>query len=410
MPQQKPLALVLGGTAPHIELLKNLQGRGYHTLLIDYYENPIAKEFADEHLQESTLDKDKVLEIAQARQASLVISTCIDQANVTACYVAEKLGLPIPYSFETSLTVTNKVLMKKMMVESGVPTSRFVEVGSSAEFRNHHLKYPLIVKPADSNSSKGVAKAADETELHKVLDTALKISRCHKALVEQYIEGREIGIDCFVQDGEVAILMTKERRKIVGPLKSAQQIYGCIWPIELSSGAQENIKSISAKIAEAFSLRRTPLMIQAIINGDQVNVIEFAARFGGGESHRIIKLSTQFDAVDAAVNSFLGFNVVLNHASPQKYYAENFIYAYQGLFGELQWDEKLQKDGTIEYIDAYKTKGMAIGPDLTSNNRVGVFTVKSSDKNQLFEKIHRALNNVEVFDLEGRSIMRRDIY
>ena len=39
----------------------------------------------------------------------------------------------------------------------------------------------------------------------------------------------------------------------------------------------------------------TPLMIQAIINDSGINIIEFGARIGGGESFRIIKLSTGFD-------------------------------------------------------------------------------------------------------------------
>ena len=72
-------AIVLGGTFPHRELILKLKAKGYYTILIDYYENPIAKAVADEHLRESTLDREKVLSIARERNASLVISTCIDQ-------------------------------------------------------------------------------------------------------------------------------------------------------------------------------------------------------------------------------------------------------------------------------------------------------------------------------------------
>ena len=79
-------AIVLGGTNPHIELIKNLKKRGYYTILVDYAENPLAKDYADEHIQESSLDKEKVFKIARDRKVNLVISTCSDQANVTACY------------------------------------------------------------------------------------------------------------------------------------------------------------------------------------------------------------------------------------------------------------------------------------------------------------------------------------
>ena len=131
----KPIAIVLGGTFPHIELIKNLQQRGYYAVLVDYLDHPPAKDFADEHLQESTLDQDRVLDIAQSRGAKLVISTCIDQANVTACYVAEKLGLPAPYSYETALSVTNKGLMKEKMVKCLIQVFQIL-------FRYQPLKAP----------------------------------------------------------------------------------------------------------------------------------------------------------------------------------------------------------------------------------------------------------------------------
>ena len=51
----KPVALVLGGTNPHIELIKQLKERGYYVVLVDYLDNPPAKKYADIHEQESFL-------------------------------------------------------------------------------------------------------------------------------------------------------------------------------------------------------------------------------------------------------------------------------------------------------------------------------------------------------------------
>ncbi|MBV5340284.1 MAG: ATP-grasp domain-containing protein [Deltaproteobacteria bacterium] len=407
-----PIAVVLGGTLPHKALITNLKKRGYYTLLIDYYENPPAREFADEHLQLSTLDKEAVLEISRSRSAELVISTCIDQANVTACYVAQKLGLPAPYSYETSLAVTNKGLMKDMMIKSGVPTSKYIIAKDISGFEFAGLNFPVAVKPTDSNSSKGVRKARNLDELIRYFDEALKISRSDDAIIEEYKEGREIGIDCFIKDNEAFVVMTKERRKVVIREKDdpIQQIYGCIWPADLSEKNLTECQQIANKIAQAFGLNNTPLMIQAIVNDDQINVIEFGARIGGGESFRIIPLITGFDVIDAAVDSFLGIPVNLRYKQPEIYYAESFIYAKKGLFGSIVGCDKLLQFGVIEYLDANKTKNMVIGGELSSNNRVGVFAVKSKDKNGLYEKINTAIEKLEVFDIHGNPIMNKDIY
>ena len=53
--------LVLGGNVPHRTLIHKLKLKGYFIVLIDYLDNPPAKSVADEHIQISTLDKEKVL-------------------------------------------------------------------------------------------------------------------------------------------------------------------------------------------------------------------------------------------------------------------------------------------------------------------------------------------------------------
>lgn len=405
------VAIVLGGTFPHIELIKNLKRRGFYTILVDYFENPLAKKSADEHLQESTLDKEKVLEIARNRGAELVISTCIDRANVTACYVAEKLGLPHPYDFETAVSATDKVLMKKRMLEYNIPTSGYFRIEHESEINGHKLEFPLIVKPTDSNSSRGVKKVFNNDELYTFAKEALAISRNNSALVEVFKEGKEIGIDCFIKDGEATVLMVKERRKIDGMDDSIQQIHGCIWPENLLRKNYPAFKKCAEQISKAFNFKNTPLMIQVIVDdGGGVNVIEFAPRVGGGESFRIIKLSTGFDILDAAIDSFLGTDVRLDVRAPEYYYAECFIYAKPGIFGGIKDYQELLHDGVIEYIDSYKLKGMEIGDELTSNNRVGVFAVKSKDKIQLNKRINTAIKQIDVFNTDGDSIMRKDIY
>ena len=94
----KPVALVLGGTVPHIELIRQLKDRGFYTILVDYLENPPARPYADLHLRESTLDDDKVYQLSVENHAELVIATCIDHANTTCCHVLEMMGKHAPYS------------------------------------------------------------------------------------------------------------------------------------------------------------------------------------------------------------------------------------------------------------------------------------------------------------------------
>lgn len=406
--QQK--AIVLGGTSPHIALIENLKNRGYYTVLVDYYENPPAKIVADEHIRESTLDQGKVLEIAKAINANLVISTCIDQANVIACHTAEKMGLSAPYSYEIALNVTNKGYMKKRMIEREIPTSKFILVDDSAKFEYCDLKFPVVVKPADTTGSKGVKKAYGLSELNEYLIEAIKLSRTNKAIIEEFNDGIEVQIDCFVQNKKAKLIMMRQKLKTLNSGKTVLQSIGSIIPAEITKGAQKKCEQIANQIIHAFNLDNTPLFIQAIVNGDNVNVIEFAPRIGGGLSYRMIKIITGFDILNATIDSYLNLQANVDFHQSESYYLTYIIYAQPGVFGSITGYHELSKERIIEEYYFFKTKGMEIGSDMASRNRVGAILVKADNKEELFRKTKVAIDNLEVLDIDGNSIMRKDLY
>lgn len=402
-------AIVLGGTFPHRHLIQKLKDRGYYTILVDYYEAPIAKEVADKHIQASTLDKDEVVRIAKEESAELVISSCVDQANVTACYVGEKLGLPHPYSYQTSLNVTDKVAMKRIMVENDIPTSRHYIIKSLQEFQEYGLSYPIIVKPADSNSSKGVRKLEkDEPNKEKYILKALELSRNGAAVVEEYKVGKEIGVDCIIKNHNAYIIMTRERRKIQSHNDAIQQIYGSFWPADITPVQLERLRVIAEKIGNAFNIDNSPLMMQTIVSDSEINVIEFGARIGGGENYHIIEELTGYDFIEQSINSFLGVEIDLTHHDASEYLADNYIYINAGSFGKMEIDDCVKDD--ILYSNVYRKPGAEVGADISSNNRVGVFVVKAKSTYEILKKVMNVVEHMEVYDIDGNPVMRKDIY
>ncbi len=406
----KKKALVLGGTNPHIELIKNLKNRGFYTILIDYFKNPPARTYADEHIQASTLDNEAVLKIAQDNKVDLVISTCVDQANATACFVAEKLNLPKPYSYETALKVTNKPIMKEIMRDSGIPTSDFIYASSVDDFDESKLDYPVVVKPADCNGSKGVRKVDNDNDLKKYLQEALSLSRTNNAIIEEYVEGDEIQIDCFIQDNKAKLLMMSKKRKMPARMDSVMQSFGSIMPYTVSETVRAKIQKIVEKIAVSFKLNNTPMLIQTLVHNDDVSVIEFAPRIGGGLSYRIIKMVSSFDILNASVDSFLGNMVDVETKNSNCCFSTNNIYARPCVFKEITGYQQLIEQSVIEEFYPYKTQGMTVGAEVSSSNRIAGFLVKAQNHNELIKKMKIAVNKLEVVDMSNNSVMIKDFY
>lgn len=404
-------ALVLGGTRPHITLIEKLKDRGYYVILIDYLTFPIAKKYADEHIQESTLDKERVLEIAFERKVDLVISTCIDQANVTAAYVCEKMGLHCPYDYNTALNVTDKLKMKDILVKNGILTSKYKKIEKTSDLDNWNFSFPIIIKPTDSNSSKGIFKIDGPIKnLDAVIKEAVSYSRTKEAIVEEFVTGQEIGIDTFVSNGIAKVLMIKERRKIKKNNNGSQNIVGCIWPMPLDEDTKRKAEIVANQISKAFGLKNCALMIQAILKDGEISVIEFGARIGGGESYHIIKDCVGFDYVEASICTFTGDPIKEEVKIPEYYYADNFIYVKECVFDHIDFCDDLLMDGTIDHAYELKSKGSEIDANLSSNNRVGTFVVRAKDIDKLYKNINRVLSCMEVYDTEGKPVMRKDIY
>jgi len=57
---------------------------------------------------------------------------------------------------ETALDDTDKVRMKAIMHQHGIETSRHISIPEFEELKSADLRFPIMIKPADSNSAKGV--------------------------------------------------------------------------------------------------------------------------------------------------------------------------------------------------------------------------------------------------------------
>jgi biotin carboxylase len=407
---EKPVAIVLGGTNPHIELIRQLKERGYYVVLVDYLANPPAREYADVHEQESTMDPEAVLEVAKKYNATLVLSACVDQANITACYVAEALGLTKPYSYKIASEITNKGYMKKVMTENGIPTTRYYYLDNGEELPSFDLRFPVMTKPADSCASSGVKKARNEEELRTFLAEARKTSRTGRTVVEEVANGVEVSAYCFVKDHDAHIIMVSERASVIEGDRQVLKCYATITPPGISDEAMRKVKKAADGIARAFGLNNTALHVQAICDGDEINIIEFAPRVGGGISYETIRENTGFDIISATIDSYLEVPVELNYHPITQYCSVNLIYGVPSYFDHLDGAEELIKEGVIDSFHYHKTKGTHINDNRASSGRIAAFVVHAEDKNKMCEKIAYAMEHMDAYDSEGNRIMRKDLF
>lgn len=405
--------LVLAGGFDQIALIKELKKRGNIVYLADYFDNPPAKQYADAHFQISTLDEDAVCELAKEKQVNLITTACTDQALMTVASVSEKLGLPCYISAKTARNVTDKAYMKKKFFEFDIPTAKWSLLkcwNDYEKFKMQQIVFPLIVKPCDCNSSKGVIKVETHTELEKAVQYSFQLSRSKKVIVEEFKEGEEVSIDVW-KDGESAKILSVSGTSKIKQNVENFTIYQSRYPIEMSQILIEKIHDIAERICIAFELENCPVLIQAIIQENDVSVIEFSARMGGGSKYKLIEYMAGVDIMKIYVNRILGdIKQTVQPVWSNRKIELNYVYAYNGTFTKLIGFNTYLTSHKIKELFQYKEIGSMIEKRTTSSDRVAGFLIEASDVKKLKNLRKEIVDNVDILNEDGKGIMYKECF
>lgn len=169
---------------------KTLLERGYKVSFFDF--NNVSKAFAD----------------LRASDVDVVFNVCerINNSSLLEPHAASILDvLQIPYTGSNPFTLSlciDKIRVKKLLAYHDIPTPNWDYAYSMDDDIDDELKYPLIVKPGNTDNSIGITNesvVSNKRELKKQLEKVI-VEMGRPALVEEYIEGDEYDISIIGND------------------------------------------------------------------------------------------------------------------------------------------------------------------------------------------------------------------
>ena len=367
-----------------------------------------ARKYADVFYQVSVLDIEGVKAVAQKEQVDFIITVCADQVLQVVAQVSEMLHLPCYIDFETAQAVSKKSYMKQVFTQNNIPTSQYIIADSLDMDTIRDLSFPLIVKPVDSYSSRGVTKVVNPEDLPDAFNEAVRISRTNTAIVEEFIEGDELTVDVYVEDGVSHVLCVSRLSKIGEDGKFI--IHRTENPVDYSENVNSQIREVAQLIADAFGLKNSPMLIQLITDGQKISVVEFCARTGGGDKFRLIKKVSGFDVIDAVVELTLGGKPHYEQLQQKNNFITNeFLYCKPGVFDHIEGMEKLLADGIITEYYILKSAGHRFNAISSSGDRVAYYTVEAASQTELKQKRMLASQLVRAVDANGNDLLRHDL-
>lgn len=299
----KKLAII-GASYLQEPLVKKAKEMGLYTICFAWADGATCKDICDMFYDISIVEKEQILEICCQEQIDGIATIASDVAAPTVAYVANKMGL-VGNDYEAAVRANNKYLMRNAFMEAGIPCPQYKMLTSVDEANNTKWTYPLIVKPSDRSGSMGVTKVLSIVELAPAIEKAISFSFKKQAMVEEFIEGREISVEFISYRGTHYPLQITDKVTTEAPHFVELEHHQ---PSTLSSEMYEKIYDITNNALNALGLTFGASHSEYKITKEgRIAIMEIGGRMGGDFiGSDLVRLSTGYDFVKGVIDVALG--------------------------------------------------------------------------------------------------------
>lgn len=403
--------LILGGSNSQLNMIKRAKEKGCHVIVSDYYPDAPGKAFAHDCEMTSTFDVEGNIEVARKYNIDGIMTLGTDQPVYTVAKVAQVCNLPAVIDVNTAKAVTNKKIMKKIFCDNNIPTVKHKLLRE--DFHDDQLedmRFPVVVKPQDSQGQRGVYKLEKLEDIHKVFKDVLSFSREKEILVEEFYPSDEITVSGWVVDDEVYIISIIDRISY----KDETRIGICIghhFPSKYMRKYFNEIVKITKHIVKSFEIHNGPIYFQMLVGEEGIKVNEIACRIGGAYEDQYLLRATGVDSLGMLIDATLGNKIDdTNLKKFDLYNAKKMIsvvmfFARPCVIHELCDMEEIKKlPGVVQAQHNFKI-GDEIKQIVNATQRAGHMIIEGRDEEKLKENISLAFKKLGVYDINGNNMI-----
>jgi len=389
--------LVLGAGPSQLGLLRAAQDRGLFTIAV--YRDPAAPGFryASRRAIFSSEDEAAVERLADAERVDGIIAPGTDWQVAIAARVADRLGLPHPISPETGVLATSKQRQRERFDAAGVPQPRWTVVPESLD----ELTFPCVVKAPDRQGQKGLSYVRGPAELPDAVERARIASRSGVALIEELVPGPEVTVNGFSVDGRFVPLTVTDRHVAEPPAfgVALAHVFSSAW-------AGPEAVEVARAAVEAVGIENGPSYIQLRIGPAGPQVIELAARLGGGHDAELCQAALSVDLNGLALDAALGEPPGELRPEPRVGGAcVRFLVPPLGVLMEVTGEDDARAVEGVRDVIVYRKPRHVFGPLRGGSDRAGAILAVGDSPEQALERAERAAERIRFETADAEALL-----
>ena len=390
---QKKL-MILGASRLQLPAIMEAKNMGLYTIVIDINKNAIGVDYADEFYRISTIDINNIIKKAEELKIDGIMTLATDMPMRSVAAVGEKLGLNT-ISYETAIRATDKVEMRKCLLENNVPVPFFYSIGTYNEFKEavNSFKEDLIVKPVNSSGSRGVYLLHGRNNLKSIYNYSRSFSKNGKVLVEEYMKGPEVSVETITINRITYIIAITDKLTNGAPyfVEMGHSIQSL-----LPDNVKDDIKNVAKAAIAAIGINNSSAHTEIIVTDKGAKIVELGSRLGGDNiTTSLVPLSTGVNMVKSCIELALGRIPDINRKF-NKGSAIRFFNSGEGILRKVEGIENVRNRPGICEINITKSIGEKIEEIKSSVNRIGYVIAQSDSVQDAMDICQKTLGEINI--------------
>lgn len=412
--------LILGANPETVPLIETAQELGVYVIVTDNNPEAFAKKFANESFNVDGMDVDGLVNLVKEQNIDGVLVGVADRLIEPYQQVCDALGLPCYATAEQCAVFTDKERFdeacKKFNIAT-IPNYEYDHILSSSSWD----EFPLLVKPVDGNSGKGMSICHSLEELKLGVEKARLASKRGRYLIEKFMDCEDMFIYYTFKDGDVLVSAMADRYTSNEQGDLGRVCIGAIYPSKHAELYFKNIHSKMLCFFESLKMSDGILMISAFVENDNIYLYDPGFRLQGEAPNIPVEELCGYDQKEMLVNFALGhknsnenLNTFIDYKLNNNHAATLWILVEAGEIGKIKGLQELKNKKEVYRVVQRLTEG-----DVVFKNMIGTeaqvlarvyFTSKTVDilnKNMIeFSSIVKIYDsNQNLMNLKGLEIL-----
>lgn len=391
--------LIVGAGFGQVPAIKKAIELGLDVIVIDKNPNAIGMNMVEKSFPIDIIDENSVLKLAEEHNIDGIMTMQTDLPIPTIGIVNDKLNLN-GISYECALNCSHKTRTRIKLLEKGVEQPKFKIISdlNSAKTAALEIELPVIVKAVDSSGSRGVTKVNNLNKIEEAYNEALKYSRQKYVLVEEFIDGVEIGAQAFSINGVCEKVLVHNDTLAEGEFMVPT---GHSFPSFLEKDKLEYAKQTIKNCVEALSIDEGPSNIDLIFDkkDGKAKIIEVGARIGATCLPELVKYYTGIDWVEATILNSLALPVNIDTVKKTATAAIIIDSPKDGILLDVIIPDTVKNHENLLEIEVTAKIGEKISILRKGTDRIGKIIVTSNTFKEA-ERLALELKSQIIFEIE----------